>query len=483
MTARTRRRRPSLSSRVTLVTIAVAVLAVLVAGLVSIGLVRTAAEDQARGQLGREADVVAGLSDDGGLRLKRPALARALQLDDISIVRINPGGRVAPVGGDGVISADDVRRLLAGQPISAVRRNGSAQRVFVEGRPADTAGAVVLWQPAQESRDAVWGALRRIGLALLIGLAIAAIAGALLARRLARPLQHAAAAAHQLSAGARDVRLQPEGPAEVAEVAEALNLLADSLAASEARQREFLLSVSHELRTPLTAVKGYAEALADGVVPTADVAATGSTMLGEAARLERLVADLLDLARLGAEDFRLDMSEVDITELARRAATVWSDRCARAGVLFGLELPDAPLVIRTDLTRVRQILDGLAENALRATPAGKPLILAVRREDDNQHSWAVLEVRDGGPGLTPDDQRVAFERSALHDRYRGKRRVGLGIGLALIGGLVARLGGTAHAGTAEEGGASFVVRLPVVGPDDHWNVADGGAPATVERAR
>jgi two-component system sensor histidine kinase BaeS len=222
----------------------------------------------------------------------------------------------------------------------------------------------------------------------------------------------------------------------------------------------------------LTAVKGYAEALADGVIPPSEVASTGTTMLAEATRLERLVADLLDLARIGAADFRLDISDVDIADLVQRAATVWSDRCERSGVYFRLEVSGTPLAARTDVTRVRQIIDGLAENALRVTPPGSPLIIAARPDGAG---WIALEVRDGGPGLTPDDQRVAFERSALHDRYRGQRHVGSGIGLALIGGLVGRLGGTAQVGTAAEGGASFLVRLPVSGPTDRpLRAADGG---------
>ncbi len=106
--------------------------------------------------------------------------------------------------------------------------------------------------------------------------------------------------------------------------------------------------------------------------------------------------------------------------------------------------------------RVRQVLDGLAENALRVTPAGRPIVLALRHEG----RLAVLEVRDGGPGLTEDDLGVAFERSALHERYRGIRPVGTGVGLALVGGLVTRLGGSAEAGHAVEGGARFTVRLP-----------------------
>jgi signal transduction histidine kinase len=112
----------------------------------------------------------------------------------------------------------------------------------------------------------------------------------------------------------------------------------------------------------------------------------------------------------------------------------------------------------TDPTRVRQILDGLAENALRVTPAGAPIVLALAA----QHGWAVLQVRDGGPGLTADDFAVAFERSVLYERYRGVRRVGTGVGLALVHGLATRLGGTTAAGRAPEGGACFTVRLPLI---------------------
>ncbi|MDP9241069.1 MAG: HAMP domain-containing histidine kinase, partial [Actinomycetota bacterium] len=270
-------------------------------------------------------------------------------------------------------------------------------------------------------------------------------------------LQHAAAAAHDLARGRRGVRLRVEGPAEVAEVAESLNTLAGALEYSEARQRDFLLSISHELRTPLTAVKGFAESLADGVTTGSDVAPVGATVLAEATRLERLVADLLDLARLGAQDFRIDVTDVDLVSLAADAARVWAARCRAEGVTFSTEFPEGPVTVATDATRVRQIIDGLAENALRVTPAGRPIILAVRVDG----AQAVVEVRDGGPGLTQDDLGVAFDRSALYERYRGVRRVGTGVGLALVHGLTTRLHGRATAGHAAEGGACFAVSLPL----------------------
>ena len=458
----TTRRRTTLTARLVFITTAVALVVVLIAGAVSLSLVRGAAEDQARTTLGRQADVVSGLSDQQGTQTglpQRPGLVRAFRLDQITVIRVTPRGRLAPVDGGGVVSDADARVLLSRRTLSAVRRDRSGQRVFVEGRATDNGGAVVLYQPARVARGAVRHALLRIGLALLAGLAGAAVAGVLLSRWLARPLRRAASAAHRMSAGARDVRLEPDGPSEIADLADALNALSEALQVSEGRQREFLLSISHELRTPLTAVKGYAEALADGVVPAGETAQTGATMLAEAARLERLVADLLALARLGAHDFDLDLTDVDLTELVEQAGTVWSARCAPMGVHFSVETPGEQVIVRTDAARVRQVIDGLAENALRVTPRGAPLVFALHRDADAAR--AVIEVRDGGPGLTADDRKVAFERSALYDRYRGERRVGTGIGLALVGALVERLGGTPDVQTAPEGGAAFVIRLPL----------------------
>src|SRR6185312_17272742 len=104
---------------------------------------------------------------------------------------------------------------------------------------------------------------------------------------------------------------------------------------------------------------------ADGVVPPDQAAGVGAVMLTEAHRLNRLVADLLDLARLNAQEFRIDIGQVDLVELAQAAGQVWRDRCAAAGVRFGLELPPGPLLLATDAARVRQVADGLLENALR----------------------------------------------------------------------------------------------------------------------
>jgi two-component system sensor histidine kinase BaeS len=180
-------------------------------------------------------------------------------------------------------------------------------------------------------------------------------------------------------------------------------------------------------------------------------------MLSEARRLERLVGDLLDLARLGAQDFRVELTMVDLADIARSAAAVWHSRCAAAEVAFGFEWDGVPIAAYSDPTRVRQVIDGLLENALRMTPAGGVIVLAVRREPTS----GCLEVRDAGPGLTDDDIAVAFQRSELYRRYQAVRQVGTGLGLTIVHGLTTRLGGTVEAGHAHDGGARFTVRLPL----------------------
>jgi two-component system OmpR family sensor kinase len=465
----TPKRRTGLATRIALVTTLAAAIAVLIAGLVSARVINAAAQTTGRKVLVQYANLsvaAADLSRAG--RVAVPAkIVALLHSQQINLLVVQPDGRVTgpegAVNTNGIVTPVEVADLKAAKTFSE-QRSISGGRYYLEGRPITTGtaagGGVVLVQRVADARSAGGAVGLRLLIALIAGLVVAALTGVLLARRLALPLQHAAGAARRLSTGARDVRLVPEGPAEVAAVADALNALSAALATSEGRQREFLLSISHELRTPLTAVKGYAEALADGVVPPAAVEATGQVLLAESSRLERLVSDLLDLARLGAEDFRIDVTRLDLVVLVRQAALVWADRCAREGVEFRLEVPpvtSAPLIVDTDPTRVRQIIDGLAENALRVTPSGQPIVFSVGA------TWneAVLQVRDGGPGLTEDDCRVAFDRSALYDRYRGVRRVGTGVGLALVAGLAARLGGHAIAGRSPEGGACFTITLPL----------------------
>ncbi len=433
----------------------------LVAGLVMAGLARRSAQGVLQDSLAAQADVLASQVDERGLGSRAAGLGRVAEVvrgQGIVVVILLPRRGIQPTDQRATEAATDagLPQISAGQRISAkVAVDG--QDYLVEARGVGTRSGFALVEPVRMVADTQRILVRNILFALGAGLVVAALAGGLLGRLLARPLRRTADVAAAMRQGRRDLRVPVEGPAEVAEVAEAVNELSVALRHSEERQREFLLSVSHELRTPLTAVHGFAESLADGVVTGPEAQHAGQVIQRESQRLERLVSDLLDLARIGADQFQLDLAEVDLQDTVRACAEVWGVRCERQGVRFRLESPSAPAVVTTDARRIRQVLDGLAENALRVTPAGSQLTLSLSQAEPGM---VVLQVRDGGPGLDPDDYAVAFERGVLHEKYRGRRPVGSGIGLALAYGLVSRLGGTMTAGPAPEGGAAFTVWLP-----------------------
>jgi two-component system sensor histidine kinase BaeS len=347
-----------------------------------------------------------------------------------------------------------VQGLLDGERLSGeVDTEGGT--ILMEGRPLGSGGAVVLQQGIADAGSSAGQFLSRFLVALVIGLVFASLIGYFAARRLTRPLRAARDAADSIAEGSRDVVVEPRGPREVAAIADAINAVNAALVVSEGRQRDFLVSVSHELRTPLTTVKGYAEALADGVVPAVDVARTGEVMSVEASRLDRLVADLLDLARLGAVDFRIDVIETSLHELLTEASRVWADRCAREGIQLHVDVPAEVTPWRTDPVRVRQIIDNLMENALRVTPSASSMWLSGADADP-----ITITVRDSGPGLTTRDIADAFQPGVLYERYLGQRPVGTGIGLALVGRLARSLGGEASAASMAGTGASFTVALP-----------------------
>jgi two-component system sensor histidine kinase BaeS len=448
--------RTSLAARISLLSIGIAVITAVIAGALATGLIRTNSTATAHANLARLADVTQSAAADRVVA--QPRLRQALQGLNVRSGIVRRDGQVATRWQivRRAVTSQDIDAVLAGRSVSATRSiEGST--VFVEARPVAT-GGIVLVERRADAVAQTERAVRRILLAVLIAGAVATVLGLFVAWRLARPLRRTAAAAHSLAAGNRDVTLPAQGPTEVVEVSEAINTLAGALRHSESRQRDFLLSVSHDLRTPLTAIAGYAESLAEGVVPPAEIAQVGGVVLGEAKRLERLVGDLLDLARLGAQDFRVHLGPVDLGAIASDIVRVWSDRAAPAAVPVRLEAPPGPVWTNTDPMRLRQALDGLFDNALRVTPSGAPIVLAVRAEP----GVAIVEVRDGGPGLQDADLAVAFEQGVLYERYRGVRQVGTGLGLAIVSGLVQRLGGSVQAGHAAEGGARFTVWLPLI---------------------
>ncbi len=282
-----------------------------------------------------------------------------------------------------------------------------------------------------------------------------------------RPIRRVADATRALAADERHEPLPTDGSRELAALSIAFNQMADQLAASREAERNFLLSVSHELKTPLTAIRGYAEGLADGAFGAEEAA----RVIGlEAGRLERLVRDLLDLARMNRAEFSVRNEPVDLAETAREAVS----RHEASAREFGVELraTGSETWVEADRDRLLQVASNLVENALRETPAG-----GVGRRSAPQPGRLV--VADTGPGIPADDVPHAFERFYLYDKVGKDRPVGSGLGLAIVKQLATAMGGDVGVESGP-GGTTFTVSLrPQLGGVDHLEVGAREAPERV----
>jgi two-component system sensor histidine kinase BaeS len=295
-------------------------------------------------------------------------------------------------------------------------------------------------------------------LAALAGVGLAAVLSFLLARSIVRPLQRVADATRALAADKRHEPLETEGTTELASLAEAFNQMVEQLAASRDAERAFLLSVSHELKTPLTAIRGYAEGLAEGAFEPGEAARVITT---ESGRLERLVRDLLDLARMNRSEFSVRSEAVDLAEIAREAARRHEPTARELGVELRAVADET--WVSGDVDRLLQIASNLVENALRETPAGGTVTVEV--------NGARLLVSDTGPGIPSEDLPYAFERFYLYDKIGRGRLIGSGLGLAIVRQLATAMGGTV-AVESGPGGTTFTVTLRAAQPGgvDHFEV-------------
>ena len=410
----------------------VAVLAAIVVSValtVAIGaaLARRTADSNARANLARRADLLA--AEEG----QQPSyIAENYVAGSVHVIvdrRAAMKKYVAPGAvSNGTLSLDGKRYIYSYRPV------GPRGLLLLEGL----------------SRPAAWGSfLRDLLLAGVVGAVLAAAISFRLAGSIVRPIRRVAEASRALAEGTSPERLPAQGTAELASLALAFNEMAEQLAASRDADQTFLLSVSHELKTPLTAIRGYAEGLAEGAF-TAESAS--QTILLESKRLERLVHDLLDLARMDRNRFRVEKERVDLRAVARETVSRHASAAQEFGV--GLTPEGDPAWVEADHDRVLQVASNLVENALRETPRDGSV--TVRAEPGR------LIVSDTGRGLDPGDIPRAFDRFFLYDKYGRERPVGSGLGLAIVKQLAVAMGGDVAVESTPGAGTIFTVTLPAL---------------------
>ena len=275
-----------------------------------------------------------------------------------------------------------------------------------------------------------------------------------------RPIAAMEATARSIAGGDLTARVDASHVAddELGSLAEAINAMAADLDEARGHERAFLLSVSHDLRTPLTSIRGYAEAIADGTVEGMDNRVRAANVISsESRRLERLVADLLDLARLDAHQFSLHPAPIDARPVVVDAVEAFAPSAAEIGVELVVEPGDAA-PMEADPQRLGQIVANLVENALKF--ATSRVVVAVATVAIEEGSRRVeLRVDDDGPGIAPADLPRVFERLYTSRTVPG-RTLGTGIGLAIVRELALAMGGDARVEPVDTVGTRFVVTFP-----------------------
>ncbi|MFK4099988.1 sensor histidine kinase [Streptomyces sp. NPDC019531] len=292
------------------------------------------------------------------------------------------------------------------------------------------------------------------------GVALSVILGALvLSRAVLRPVRAMTLAAKDLGEGDLGRRVPVSGRDEIAQLGGAFNHMADSLQAGEERQRRLTGDIAHELRTPLANLRGYLEALRDGIVePTPDLLAS---LHEEALLQQRIVEDLQDLALAEAGALTYHPAEVDLRELLEAGRTAHRAQAETAGVALELEAP-GPVTVVADPDRLRQVVGNLVGNALRATAAGGTVTLAVAPRGE----LAVVEVRDTGRGISAEDLPHLFDRFWRADASRGRATGGSGLGLSIARQIVTDHRGTIEARSTVGVGTTFTIVLPAAPETD-----------------
>jgi signal transduction histidine kinase len=312
-------------------------------------------------------------------------------------------------------------------------------------------GDLIVAKPKTELNHQLIPLLERLAIASLGGIIVAGLLGWYLSRRITRPVLALSRATDEIARGRYDVDLpEVRGGGEIGHLADRFREMAARLSDAERQERNFLMSVSHELRTPLTAIRGHVDALREGVAEDPEARAASLDVIAqEGVRLERLVGDVLDLAKLEAHRFTVHTEEVDMEQLCDQAYSAFGEEARRRRIEYAKRFEAQPTIV-SDGDRVLQIISNLLSNAFRWTPDGG----RVQLELTASNGRVSVAVDDSGPGVPIEEQERIFRPFWSRDDS------GTGLGLAIAHELAGALGGSIQLDSRPGEGSRFELVLP-----------------------
>jgi two-component system sensor histidine kinase BaeS len=293
----------------------------------------------------------------------------------------------------------------------------------------------------------LWSGLLAIGIALLLTF--------ILSRRILAPVKALTGAARQFGKGDFSHRVNYKDKGELGELASSFNSMADDLERNERLRRNMVADVAHELRTPLSNLKGYLEAISDGVVKPDE--ATIKSLNEEASSLSRLVEDLQELSLSDAGKLKMIVQPEDISRLIKETVNVLQTKATAKSLTISADLPATLPLVNIDLHRIKQVLNNLLDNAVAHTGKEGRITVTAREQDDKVY----ISVADTGEGIPAEDLPMIFERFYRVDKSRARATGGSGLGLTIAKRLVETHGGTIEVKSKPGQGSTFTFNLPV----------------------
>jgi len=370
------------------------------------------------------------------------------------------GERVVLADGEGQIVADSEGDLIGqpvehdwGAPAALIVHNGTPVGALYAGLPGGSPGIEGLLTSANRTLLVVAVAAGLIAVLLILGLS----------RRILGPVEALTTAARRMEAGDLSQRVEITSQDEIGDLARAFNGMADGLARLEELRRQLVTDVAHELRTPLTNIRGYLEALQDGVVePERHVI---DSLHEEAMLLNRLVDDLQALSLAEAGQLRLERQPVALADVVDKAVEAARPRTVAKGVVLQTDLSEDLPLVDVDPRRIGQVLRNLLENGLTHTGPGGEIAVAAHvacpEPGRGSGQWVEVSVRDTGTGIAAEELPYVFERFYRADKSRSRATGGAGLGLAIVKQLVEAHGGQIEVESEVGRGTQFTFTLPV----------------------
>ncbi|MCC7105760.1 MAG: sulfatase-like hydrolase/transferase [Chloroflexi bacterium] len=291
--------------------------------------------------------------------------------------------------------------------------------------------------------------------AVAVGLAAALVTSLVLARWLARPLESLTRAVRRMEEGKIVEPIDVKIGGEIGALARAFNTAAASISRVEGLRKQMVADIAHELRTPLTNVRGYFEAIEDGVMEPAGE--TLEIIRHELGQLTRLLDDLQELALAESGQLTLEGERTELGELVAWEVRTLRPMAEHEGVDLQLDIAHALPALVVDRGRIGQVLRNVLRNALSHTPRGGHILVSVNEDGPD----AVLRIRDSGSGIAPEHLPHIFERFYRGDRSRSRQGGGYGLGLTIAREIVVAHGGTIVAESELGKGTTFTIRLPI----------------------